>query len=300
MLTFDAAPDFENPTDATPTDGIYEIEVTVSDGHGGSDVETILVTVDNVNEDPDITFGGHLLTYTENAPPRRIAGGGVVTDPDNPANFDGGSLTVDFDSPVDSEDVLAIGAYGGISTAPNASFFDVFFDVDGPGGADPVDFGTTSSNGTGGTSLVIDFDSDATLAAVQALVQAITFSTPGETAADITAATDRELTFTLDDGQSGSGDEAKTIDVVSVNDRPVVLGVSLVIPVYTENDPRIRLAPTASVTDVDSPNFEDGTLTAAVTNFDAGDRLLVTAPAGGPISLSGDDVSVDDGGGALR
>ena len=39
----------------------------------------------------------------------------MVTDPDNPANFDGGSLSVDFDSPVDSDDVLAIGTFGDIA-----------------------------------------------------------------------------------------------------------------------------------------------------------------------------------------
>jgi len=51
VLTFAAAPDFENPTDAD-TDGVYEVEVTVSDGNGGTDVQLIRVTVTDANDAP--------------------------------------------------------------------------------------------------------------------------------------------------------------------------------------------------------------------------------------------------------
>jgi hypothetical protein len=43
-LTFLAAPDAENPTDAN-TDGVYEVQVTVNDGNSGTDVQTISVKV---------------------------------------------------------------------------------------------------------------------------------------------------------------------------------------------------------------------------------------------------------------
>jgi len=49
VLSFNAAPDFENPTDFN-TDGVYEVQVTVDDGLGGTDVQLISVTVTNVNE----------------------------------------------------------------------------------------------------------------------------------------------------------------------------------------------------------------------------------------------------------
>jgi hypothetical protein len=51
VLTFAAAPDFETPTDAD-LDGIYEVQVTVADGLGGTDVQLLSVTVTNVNEAP--------------------------------------------------------------------------------------------------------------------------------------------------------------------------------------------------------------------------------------------------------
>ncbi len=47
-LSFLAAPDFENPGDAG-ANNVYEVEVTASDGNGGSDAQLISVTVDNVS-----------------------------------------------------------------------------------------------------------------------------------------------------------------------------------------------------------------------------------------------------------
>ncbi|MEM7070014.1 MAG: DUF4347 domain-containing protein, partial [Pseudomonadota bacterium] len=48
-LRFNSAPDFETPADAD-LDGVYEVAVTASDGNGGSDVQTIQVTVADVND----------------------------------------------------------------------------------------------------------------------------------------------------------------------------------------------------------------------------------------------------------
>ena len=46
VLTFNAAPDFENPTDSD-FDNVYEVEVTADDGNGGTDLQLITVTVTN-------------------------------------------------------------------------------------------------------------------------------------------------------------------------------------------------------------------------------------------------------------
>ncbi|GAB5442642.1 MAG: hypothetical protein Fues2KO_29910 [Fuerstiella sp.] len=48
-LTFVAAPNFEAPTDAG-TNNVYDVQVTVSDGAGGTDVQDIAVTVTDQNE----------------------------------------------------------------------------------------------------------------------------------------------------------------------------------------------------------------------------------------------------------
>ena len=57
VLTFITAPDFEAPTDQN-NDGVYEVDVQVSDGQGGTDVQTIFVNVGNANEAPVITSNG--------------------------------------------------------------------------------------------------------------------------------------------------------------------------------------------------------------------------------------------------
>ena len=49
FLTFNSAPDFENPADSG-ADGTYEVEVTVTDSGGLTDSQLISVTVDDVND----------------------------------------------------------------------------------------------------------------------------------------------------------------------------------------------------------------------------------------------------------
>ncbi|NBX65861.1 MAG: hypothetical protein EBQ96_02580 [Proteobacteria bacterium] len=51
VLSFANGKNFESPTDAGGN-GVYDVQVTVSDGNGGSDVQNIAVTIDNVNEVP--------------------------------------------------------------------------------------------------------------------------------------------------------------------------------------------------------------------------------------------------------
>jgi len=54
VLTFNSAPDYENPQDIGGTDGdnAYVVDVQVADGNGGTDTQTITVNVQNVVETP--------------------------------------------------------------------------------------------------------------------------------------------------------------------------------------------------------------------------------------------------------
>ncbi|MEL6736856.1 MAG: DUF4347 domain-containing protein, partial [Pseudomonadota bacterium] len=54
-LRFVTAPNFENPTDNFPSNGTYTVIVQVSDGRGGTDAQTISVTVRDVNDAPVTT-----------------------------------------------------------------------------------------------------------------------------------------------------------------------------------------------------------------------------------------------------
>ena len=51
-LSFDTAPDFENPAD-TDSDNVYVVTVSVTDAHGATDTETFTITVTNAVEVPD-------------------------------------------------------------------------------------------------------------------------------------------------------------------------------------------------------------------------------------------------------
>ncbi|MBK8455218.1 MAG: cadherin repeat domain-containing protein [Thiofilum sp.] len=59
VLTFISAPDYEAPTDVG-TDNVYEVQVTVSDGNGGTDVQDISVTVTDVGEGVVLRVKGFL------------------------------------------------------------------------------------------------------------------------------------------------------------------------------------------------------------------------------------------------
>ncbi|MEQ8854829.1 Ig-like domain-containing protein [Gimesia sp.] len=64
-LAFISAPDYESPTDNN-TDNIYEVIFEASDGFGGSDTQTILVTVTPVNETP--AAANNTVTTSEDTP----------------------------------------------------------------------------------------------------------------------------------------------------------------------------------------------------------------------------------------
>ncbi|WP_421794813.1 cadherin domain-containing protein [Haliscomenobacter sp.] len=82
-LTFNTPPDFENPTDVG-TNNVYDVQVTASDGNGGTDVQSIAVTVTNVNEAPTITSNGAgvnaSISIPENTTPVTTV---TATDPEN-------------------------------------------------------------------------------------------------------------------------------------------------------------------------------------------------------------------------
>ena len=65
VLTFDAVPNFESPTDSG-TNNTYEVVVQAGDGTGLTDFQTITVTVTNVNEPPKPTGDDETPSVNEN------------------------------------------------------------------------------------------------------------------------------------------------------------------------------------------------------------------------------------------
>ena len=140
----------------------------------------------------------------------------TIADVDS-ANFDTGTLTVAITAGgVPAEDVLAVINQGNGAGQIGVSGLNISF-----GG---VQFATLNAGGgTAGNPLVFTFDSDATPAAVQALVRNITYANSG--GEDPTDG-DRTITWTLVDGDgtlNGGVDTLSgttTVDVDPVNDPP--------------------------------------------------------------------------------
>ena len=116
----------------------------------------------------------------------------------------------------------------------------------------------------------------------------------GETVQDI-------FTVQVTDDQGASTTTTATVNVTGINDRPIVdlngssagTGVTLN---YTENDPATRIAPPAFVNDIDSANFNGGSLTVSFgATRTSADRLSIKdggldGAAPDPITLNGADV----------
>ena len=85
VLTFNVAPNFELPTD-TDANNIYLVQVTASDGVGGTTVQNLAVTVTNLNEAPtDLSLISS--TIAENNSANATVGTFTATDADTGNTF---------------------------------------------------------------------------------------------------------------------------------------------------------------------------------------------------------------------
>jgi VCBS repeat-containing protein len=117
-LTFKAAPDFENPTDVG-TDNLYKVAITADDGKGGLDVQTLNITVDQINEAPVITSDGGSDTAALSVDENSTAATTVVgADPDA-----GDTLTYSLTGGVDAS-LFNINPSTGVLTFKNAPDFE--------------------------------------------------------------------------------------------------------------------------------------------------------------------------------
>ncbi len=164
---------------------------------------------------------------------------------------------------VESTDRLSIRILGRISTSGSEVQFD-----------DPVQ-GTkvigTFSGGSGTAALVVVFNTNATTARVQAVLQALAYR-------DISAnpsSKARTLSVYISVGDGGtSATSTKTINVEPVNDKPVLGGISGSVG-YVHNAAAIVLAGSATVTDVGQRRLRGGGCACGSMRPIASNRLTI-------------------------
>uniref|UniRef100_UPI00286D8556 DUF4347 domain-containing protein n=1 Tax=Sphaerotilus sp. TaxID=2093942 RepID=UPI00286D8556 len=229
---------------------------------------------------PVVTLGGSAAAWTENGAAIVIDPGATVTDADS-LQFGNGLLSVSLSGNASADDRLAIRNQGTGAGQIGVSGANVLY-----GG---VVIGSFSGGTDGSTPLMVGFNSQATLAATQALLRNLTFDNVSEAPSTLT----RSIEIRLADGREGTSDAAiKTVTVTGVNDVPV-LALSGSGGSYTENAAAVY-DPGATLTDIDNAVLTGGNLTFQITaNGTATDELGIrhqgTSP--GQIGLSGNDVT---------
>jgi hypothetical protein len=183
---------YQNPGNVQ---GRRTVIFTVSDGDGGinSGVSNeVSQFIDVLSARPVITTSGDAVDYVREAPPVVLAAEATVTDVDSP-HFGGGSLTVAV-LPGGFHNILAIGGAFNVDSNNVVRLAGVII-------------GTRTSSGVS-TKLRVALSSNATVAIVEELVRSITYQN-----LDGGSAGERQIAFTLNDGQGGVGIAAKTLNV---------------------------------------------------------------------------------------
>jgi Bacterial Ig domain/RTX calcium-binding nonapeptide repeat (4 copies)/Cadherin domain len=239
---------------------------TVNDGRATSAAATVSITVTAVNDAPQLqnTEAG-ALPYTENDPATQITATTTVSDVDS-ANFDTGSLTVDFSAGGTVDDRLEIANQGTGAGQIGVSGSNVTFAGTTIG---------TFAGGTGTTPLVITLNANADQTATQALVRAITYRNVSDSPS--TAA--RTVRFVLTDGDGGVSTAAtRAIALTAVNDAPTLAGIESSPVGYVES---VDSAPSQSqitnaltVADADNANLQSATVQITTGCRAAEDALI--------------------------
>ncbi|HEU0099004.1 MAG TPA: cadherin-like domain-containing protein [Allosphingosinicella sp.] len=215
--------------------------------------ETFTLNVATANFNPtlqlDDTGPSATLAYTENQPAQIIAPDAQLADTDS-ANFDTGKLTVSFQANGEAGDQLGIQNQGTGAGQISVGAGTVSYEN--------VQIGTFTG-GANGTNLVITFDPDASVAAVQALIRAITY----QSLSDNPGVGSRTVNFTVTDGDGGSAQANAAVNITAVNDAP---GASNANETGTEDVGYVFAAADFNFTDTDGNALNRVAITTLPTN----------------------------------
>ena len=208
------------------------------------------------------------ISYIEGSAPMLLAANMVVS---ATGNFSGQTLTI---SGLLAEDVIGFGS--GVTVTGNSLRI----------GNSKV---ATFTGGTSGSDLVITFGKGVVAHDVQTLLHSLTYSDVSD---------DPEPSHVLTINVAGTV-HTELVSVTAVNDAPVVdlngaaNGASASLD-YVENQAPIAIAPVATVSDADTPDFKGGSLTVSFAGGGtSGDQLSIgnQGTGAGQIGISGNTLT---------
>ncbi len=266
-LTFNADGSFEYVSNGTV--GVDSFTYQATDLDAFSSVITVTINVEvNTNVAPTLTLPMGPFAFEEGDAPTPISMGANVSDVDS-ADFSAGFLRVEIATNGEAGDVLSITSVGtGIGQVQvNGSVVQYE--------------GVTIGGVTGGTALSplqVTFNSNATLAAVQAVTQSVQFSNGTESPSSLS----RMVSFVINDGDTGeSSPQFVEVNVVPVNDAPVTSPYRTELS-YTVGAGPVTIDGLFGLSDIDSPVFDGGNLFAEISSGAvAGDVLSIRASGNG-------------------
>ncbi len=201
--------DFTSPTTGSFINIDQLVITPASSFFGGFSIDDLVVVAASTNTDPTINIDNSTLAYTEGNTATQIDGAGTVNDTDGDADWDGGTLQVQITANAEAADELSISDTDGDGTAITISGTNILAN-----GTDIGDLSTSGGTVTNGTMLTITFDSDATNANVQEVLQSLryrnTSASPGTS--------NRTVTITANDTNGGTANDTRTISITAAPD----------------------------------------------------------------------------------
>jgi Ca2+-binding RTX toxin-like protein len=203
-------------TPAADFNGSVLLTMSADDGSGNTDIDSAGITINAVNDAPTLSGLLTSVTYLENtinAAPQLIDADVTLSDVDTPASFNGGHVRIAYVSGAAATDTLSVRHQGNAAGQIGVSGTTVSF-----GGVAIGTIGTGSNGGLSGNALQITLNSNATLAAVEALIENLTY----QSSSNIPAAS-RTLRLTINDGAGGTSPNYDiTVNITPENDAPVL------------------------------------------------------------------------------
>ena len=241
-------------------------DVVVNDGVDSTVPASASITFNTINDAPIITGSGGIFAYTENDIPKIVDSGIIISDPDSAATLS--SATVQITGYIQNEDML--------------NWDDTYPSIN------------SNFNPSTGKLTLTGIDS---IANYQSALRSVTYynllnnPTTGV----------RTISFMVNDGEANSNIVGRNLNVIPVNDAPVLTG-SGGVTFYTNTDAAIIIDFGISISDVDSNTLEGATI-QIVTGYVQSEDILeftntasITSsfdPFSGTLTLIGSDSAVN-------